>query len=102
MNWEAEKEMAEDVEQNAEMYGALADNNSKMAEQETLTLHYNRKVQLDDFEPVQHGAEMEVTLEDGDDPEEVHEEQSELLEDMVERALAHRVSQKKMEEGEAG
>lgn len=61
---------------------------------------YNRKLQLDQFEPVQHGVELEVSLEEGDDPEEVYYEYADRAEDMVERELAERIAQKKLEEAE--
>jgi hypothetical protein len=71
-----------------------------MPEVEKVNVSYSRKVQLDDFEPVEHFAELEVSLEDGDDPDEVYDEYSEQAEDMVERAIANRVTAKMIDSDE--
>lgn len=68
-----------------------------MATPESVTVAYSRKVQLDDFEPVEHFAEMEVSLSEEDDPDDVYDEYSESVEDMVERAVASRVASKELE-----
>lgn len=67
-----------------------------MAEVNTVTASYNRKVQLEQFEPIQHSVELEITLEDGDDPDEVYDEYVAVVEDMVERAIAARVTETKI------
>lgn len=69
-----------------------------MADVEEVSVSYSRKVQLEQFEPIQHFTELTISLEDGDDPDEVHDEYSELAEDMVERALAQRLTQKKLDD----
>lgn len=68
-----------------------------MPETTEIKASYSRKVQLSQFEPVEHFVEISVGLEEGDDPEEVYDEYSERAEDMVERALASRIAQKKLE-----
>lgn len=67
-----------------------------MPNPESITFHYNRKVQLDQFEPIQHGAELTVDLEEGDDFAEVYHEYAEDLEYEVEEELARRVTNKKL------
>lgn len=64
-----------------------------------INAHYNRKIQLDDFEPIQHGVELEAVLQDGEDVEEAYEELSERAEEMVEGEIARRLTQKKLSEG---
>jgi len=68
-----------------------------MPELNTITTSYSRKVQLNKFEPVEHFVELEVSLEDGDDPDEVYDEYSERAEAMVERAIAARIDNMKDE-----
>jgi len=68
-----------------------------MPQTEKITVNYNRKVQLNDFEPVQHGVTLEVSLDEGDDPDEVYDEYSERSEEMVERALAERIARSKID-----
>ncbi|WP_200531584.1 MULTISPECIES: hypothetical protein [unclassified Halorubrum] len=65
---------------------------------DTLEVTYDRKVQLDQFEPITFGATATVTLEDGDDPDEVYAEVAGDVQDAVERELARRVATKKREE----
>lgn len=67
-----------------------------MPDVETVNIQYNRKVQLEQFEPVEHGVELAVSVEDGDDADEVYDEYSDVAEDMVERAIAARVTAKKL------
>lgn len=69
-----------------------------MATFDTLTVTYDRKVQLDQFEPVSFGATAEISLESEDSPEGVHEQMSAVLQGMVERELAARVARKKLAE----
>ena len=65
---------------------------------ETIEPYYDRKVQLKQFEPVTFGASATVSLEDGEDPEEVYAEVANVLQDAVERELARRVANSKREE----
>ncbi|SEL19519.1 hypothetical protein [Haloferax larsenii] len=65
---------------------------------ETLEVYYDRKVQLDQFEPITFGATATVTLEDEDDTDEVYADVARDLQDTVERELARRVATKKREE----
>jgi len=71
-----------------------------MATVEEVTVSYSRKVQLDQFEPIEHGVEMTVQVEDGDDPAEVYKEQTKIAEDAVERELARRIARKKADSGD--
>lgn len=67
---------------------------------ESITVQYSRKVQLEQFEPIQHSAELVVNLQDGDDPDDVYDEYADVVEDMAERQLAARVTAKKLEDDE--
>lgn len=67
-----------------------------MAEPESLTISYTRRIQLDRYEPVEHGATLNVNLEDEDDWREAYEEYAEQVEDDVERELARRVTETKL------
>ncbi|WP_185911681.1 hypothetical protein [Halonotius roseus] len=55
---------------------------------------------MDQFEPVEYGIEMEVQIEDGDDPADVYREQTTVAEDAVERELARRLARKKADSGD--
>lgn len=68
-----------------------------MADVEELTVSYTRKVQLDQFEPITSFAEVEVSLEDGDDVDEVFDEYSERVEEMVERHIVERTTAAKID-----
>lgn len=70
-----------------------------MAEITELDVSVSRKVQLQQFEPVEVGAGATVTVEEGDDPDEVYDDTYEKVEGMVERNLLARIAQAK-EEGE--
>lgn len=72
-----------------------------MAEVERVYPDYDRKVQLEQFEPVKHGVELAVKVGDGEDPDEVYDEYSQMAEDMVERAIAQRIAAKKLEDDES-
>ena len=67
---------------------------------DTIEVYYDRKVQLKQFEPITFGASATVSLEDGDDPDEVYAEVANDLQDSVERELARRVANSKREERE--
>lgn len=71
-----------------------------MASVGDISVSYSRKVQLDQFEPVEYGVEMQVQIEDGDDPAEVYREQTAVAEDAVERELARRLARKKADSGD--
>lgn len=62
-----------------------------------LDVSYSRKVQLEQFEPIEHSVNLEIALEDGDDPDDVYDEYVDIAEDMVERAIIERVTAKKLE-----
>lgn len=68
-----------------------------MSEVTKIYPEYSRRVQLEQYEPMQHGVEMEVTLSDDDDPEEVYNEYSELAEALVEHAIAERIAAKRLD-----
>lgn len=63
---------------------------------------YNRKIQLDSYEPIQHGAEVQREVGDDEDYREVYEDLAEQVEEMVEAELARRIRDKKLGEGEDG
>lgn len=67
-----------------------------MAEVEEIQVHYNRKVQLDQYEPINHGATLEVSVGEDEDWREVYAEYAEDAEDEVERAIARRLTAKKL------
>ena len=67
---------------------------------DTIEVYYDRKVQLKQFEPITFGASATVSLEDGDDPDEVYADVANDLQDSVERELARRVANSKREERE--
>ena len=69
-----------------------------MAFLDTLEIAYDRKVQLDQFEPVTVGSVATFTLESDDDPYEVYEQGQKTVQAMVERELAARIARKKMDE----
>lgn len=71
-----------------------------MTEVNSIDVSYSRKVQLDQFEPIEHRVDMEVSLSDEDDPDEAYDEYADIAEDMVERAIAERVARKKLEPDE--
>ena len=70
-----------------------------MPDIQTIEVSYQRKVQLDDFEPVAHTATLYAELSDGEDEDEAYDELRDRAEQMVERAIAGRVTQKKLQEG---
>jgi hypothetical protein len=65
---------------------------------ESITVTYQRKVQLDQYEPITHEVELSVSLDEDDDPEEVYDEYSDRAEDFVERAIVRRLQQKELSE----
>lgn len=67
-----------------------------MPEIDSIEVSYSRKVQLEQFEPIRHSATLNVSLEEGDDPDEVYDEYVDRCEDMVERAIAERVAATKL------
>jgi hypothetical protein len=58
---------------------------------------YQRKVQLSDFEPVSHTVTLYAELGSEEDPDDAYDELSDRAEAMVERAIAGRVTQKKLD-----
>jgi len=69
-----------------------------MATLDTLEISYDRKIQLDQFEPVTVGAVGTFSLETDDDPYEVFQAGQASMQEMVERELAARVARKKLED----
>jgi len=69
-----------------------------MATLDDLEISYNRKVQLDQFEPITVGAVAEFSLEPDDDPYEVYQAGQASVQEMVERELAERIARKKIVE----
>lgn len=66
------------------------------------TVSYSRKIQLQQFEPVEMGESVTVELEEGDDLTDVSDELDNLLRTNVERRLLDRVLEAKMEDEEDG
>lgn len=62
--------------------------------------HYSRKVQLEQFEPVQHSVTLHAEVASGEDPGEAYDELADMAEEMVEEAIARRITQKKLAESE--
>lgn len=71
-----------------------------MAQPSEVTVSYERKVQLDQFEPISFNAEVTVDLEEDDDYAEVYNEYASQVEDSVERELARRIARKKADSGD--
>lgn len=62
----------------------------------TVTATYERKVQLDDFEPITHRVELRAEVDDDENAGAVHEQLADQAEEMVEREIASRVAQKEL------
>jgi len=73
-----------------------------MPDIQTIEVSYQRKVQLDDFEPISHTATLYAELSNDEDEDEAYDELSDRAEQMVERSIAGRVTQKKLQEGDDG
>lgn len=58
---------------------------------------YTRRVQLDQFEPIEYSETITAVLDEDDDPEEASEELQEIVRDNVERGVLKRVLSHKME-----
>lgn len=69
-----------------------------MATLDTLEISYDRKIQLDQFEPVTVGAVATFSLDSLDDPYEVYQAGQASVQDMTERELAERIARKKLVE----
>lgn len=69
-----------------------------MATLDSLEIQYDRKVQLDQFEPITVGSVATFSLEPDDDPYEVYESGQATVQAMVERELAERIARKKIVE----
>lgn len=63
------------------------------------TVSYSRKIQIEQFEPIEVHESITVELEQGDDNEEVSKELSKVVHDNVERRITDRLLQKKMADG---
>jgi hypothetical protein len=57
---------------------------------------YARKVQLDQFEPIEHRVTMTAVLGESEDADEAYDALAEQAEDAVEREIARRITQKKL------
>lgn len=71
-----------------------------MPEVTQVTVGYERKVQIEQFEPVMVSCEFVVEIDEDDDPDEVFSEYEQRAEDSVERELARRITQKKTAESD--
>lgn len=67
-----------------------------MPEITEISASYSRKVQLEQFEPIQHSVELFAAVGEGEDADEAYDELYDQAEDMVERAIAGRVARKKL------
>lgn len=65
-----------------------------------IEVSYSRRVQLEQFEPIEMSATVTVDIEEDDDIDDVYDETHDRVEDMVERSLAERVAQQKFEDEE--
>jgi len=63
-----------------------------------ITSSYSRKVQLDQFEPVEYAETATAVLDESDDVEEASEELQKLVRDNVERGILARVMAYKMKD----
>lgn len=57
-----------------------------------ISVSYHRKVQLEQFEPIQHSVTIESEIEEGEDIDDVYDTLSQHAEELVERALTQRVA----------
>ena len=71
-----------------------------MARPTEVTVNYSRKVQLDQFEPIEFGGSVTFELEDDEEPGEVYHDNAAEVEDAVERELARRIARKKNDSGD--
>jgi hypothetical protein len=62
-----------------------------------IEVSYSRKVQLEQFEPIEHRVTLSSSVPDDEDAEEAYEELADRAEEMVESQLAARIAQKKLE-----
>lgn len=69
-----------------------------MANINNIQISYDRKVQLDQFEPITVGAVADFSLESDDDPYEVYQAGQASVQEMVEQELAGRIARKKIVE----
>lgn len=65
-----------------------------------ITATYSRKVQIEQYEPMEIAEEITAVLDEDDDPDEVYDELYATARDSVERKLTHRLAAKKMEDQE--
>jgi hypothetical protein len=71
-----------------------------MARPTEVTVNYSRKVQLDQFEPIEFGGSVTFEFEEGDEISEVYQNHASEIEDAVERELVRRVARKKNDSGD--
>lgn len=62
------------------------------------TATYSRKVQLEQFEPIEISEEITAEVEEDDDPSEVYDKLYKMARDDVERKMTHRLAAKRMED----
>ena len=71
-----------------------------MAVPTEVTVNYSRKVQLDQFEPIEFGGSVTFELEDGENYSDVYQTHASEIEDAVERERVRRVARKKTDSGD--
>lgn len=68
-----------------------------MPEIQSIEVNYNRKVQISEFEPVQHGVTLHAEVSPDEDTDEAYDELVELAEESVERSLTERLARAKID-----
>lgn len=68
-----------------------------MPDVERVTASYSRKVQLSQFEPVEHSVTLEAVPFDHESTADAYQELADEAEELVEQEIARRVAQKKIE-----
>lgn len=66
----------------------------------TIEVRYSRKIQLEQFEPVEHAVVLTEDVPADEDVDEAYDALADRAEDMVERQLAKRVAQQKLAESD--
>lgn len=69
-----------------------------MVDVTTIQATYSRKVQLNDYEPMEIAETITGMVEEDESEEEAFDELFEMARDSVERKLTHRLAAKKMED----
>ena len=68
---------------------------------EEIQVSYSRRIQLEQFEPVEYAETITASLDPEDDPDECSRELADLAEEYVEREVMARIMAKKMKDSRA-